>query len=105
MNTGDKFDKAFVPGQKVPIIWAMADTADSSAKHNMAEGEGIMVLEGGAEKAAMPSTAALTVGESREYCSSGRRRSLGTFTNHFLKALLLAYSRIQPGLSRATWTR
>lgn len=64
MNTGDKFDKAFVPGQKVPIIWAMADTADSNAKHNMAEGEGIMVLEGGSEKAAMSSTATLTVRES-----------------------------------------
>ena len=30
MNTGDKFDKAFVPGQQVPIIWAMADTTDNS---------------------------------------------------------------------------
>ncbi len=48
MNTGDKFDKAFVPGQKVPIIWAMADTTDNSAKHNMATGEGVMAMEGGA---------------------------------------------------------
>ncbi len=63
MNTGDRFDKAFVPGQQVSIIWAMADTTDSSAKHNMAEGEGVMVLEGGAEKPATSSTA-LTVGES-----------------------------------------
>jgi hypothetical protein len=45
MNTGDKFDKAFVPGQQVPIIWAMADTTDNTVKHNMAEGEGEMVLE------------------------------------------------------------
>ncbi len=48
MNTGDKFDRAFVTGQRVPIIWAMADTTDNSAKHNMAEGEGIMAMEGGA---------------------------------------------------------
>jgi xylose isomerase len=47
MNTGDKFDKAFVHGQQVPIIWAMADTTDNSAKHNMATGEGVMALEGG----------------------------------------------------------
>ncbi len=45
MNTGDKFDKAFVPGQQVPIIWAMADTTDDGVKHNMATGEGVMVLE------------------------------------------------------------
>ena len=45
MNTGDEFDKAFVHGQQVPIIWSMADTSNNTAKHNMARGEGIMALE------------------------------------------------------------
>jgi hypothetical protein len=40
MNTGDRFDKAFVAGQKVPIIWAMVDTIMQDAKHNVAKGEG-----------------------------------------------------------------
>ena len=48
MKTKDKLDKALVPGQRVSIIWAMADTAASGVKHNIAEGEGFMVLEGGA---------------------------------------------------------
>lgn len=47
MDTGDKFDKAFVPGQKVSIIWAMADTDLDQQKHNIAKGEGIMELRGG----------------------------------------------------------
>ena len=45
MNTGDKFDKAFTPGQNVSIIWAMADMSSSGAKHNVAKGEGIMALK------------------------------------------------------------
>jgi len=45
MNTGDRFDKAFVPGQKVPIIWAMADTTMQDAKHNVATGEGTLELQ------------------------------------------------------------
>jgi hypothetical protein len=45
MNTTDKFDKAFVPGQKVPIIWAMADTTSDEVKHNVAKGEGTLTLE------------------------------------------------------------
>ncbi len=44
MNTGDKFDKAFVPGQNVSIIWAMADSKDNSFKHNVAKGEGVLEL-------------------------------------------------------------
>jgi hypothetical protein len=48
LDTGDKFDKAFVSGQKVSIIWAMADTDEAySQKHNMAKGEGILELQGG----------------------------------------------------------
>jgi hypothetical protein len=47
MDTGDKFDKAFVPGQNVSIIWAMADTDLDQQKHNIAKGEGIMELQGG----------------------------------------------------------
>ncbi len=61
MITGDKFDKAFSPGQKVSIIWAMADTSAKSAKHNVAKGEGIMALESGEQKAAV--LTALTISE------------------------------------------
>jgi hypothetical protein len=45
MNTGDKFDKAFVPGQNVSLIWAMADIKDPDFKHDVAKGEGILELE------------------------------------------------------------
>ncbi|VVB72832.1 Uncharacterised protein [uncultured archaeon] len=44
MNTGDKFDKAFLPGQKVSLIWAMADNGFDIVKHNVAKGEGVMAL-------------------------------------------------------------
>ncbi len=46
MNTGDKFDKAFTPGQEVPIIWATADSINHDAKHNVAYGEAVLTLEG-----------------------------------------------------------
>ncbi len=45
MNTGDKFDKAFVSGQNISIIWAMADSKGHDIKHNVAKGEGILGLE------------------------------------------------------------
>lgn len=45
MNTGDRFDKAFVPGQKVPIIWAMANTTMPNGKHNVAIGKGTLELQ------------------------------------------------------------
>jgi hypothetical protein len=45
MNTGDKFDKAFVPGHNVSMIWAMADSKDLNAKHNVAAGTGVLELE------------------------------------------------------------
>ena len=37
MNTGDKFDKAFLLGQKVPIIWAMADSDSPKDIHDGAK--------------------------------------------------------------------
>lgn len=46
MNTTDRFDKAFIPGQAVSIIWAMADQTSNEIKHNVAKGEGILILEG-----------------------------------------------------------
>lgn len=45
MNTGDKFDKSFSPGENISIIWAMADTKNSDVKHNIAMGEGVLSLE------------------------------------------------------------
>ncbi len=45
MNTGDKFDKAFSPGENISIIWAMADNRNNDVKHNVAKGEGILALE------------------------------------------------------------
>ena len=44
LDTGDKFDKAFSPGQAISIIWALSDNPDLSLKHNVAFGEGIMTL-------------------------------------------------------------
>jgi hypothetical protein len=46
MNTNDKFDKVLVPGQRVSIIWAMADETSEKVKHNVAKGEGFLTLEG-----------------------------------------------------------
>jgi hypothetical protein len=45
LNTGDRFDKAFTPGQKVSMIWATADTNNHDIKHNVAFGEAILALE------------------------------------------------------------
>ncbi len=45
MNTGDKFDKAFSPGENISIIWAMADSKDSDMKHNIANGKSTVQLE------------------------------------------------------------
>ena len=44
LNTGDKFDKAFSPGQAISIIWALSQNPDISRKHNVAYGEGIITL-------------------------------------------------------------
>ena len=40
MNTEDKFDKAFIPGQNVSIIWAMADSDSLTSIHDGAQGKG-----------------------------------------------------------------
>jgi hypothetical protein len=45
MNTGDKFDKAFIPGQKITIIWAMADSDSLKAIHDGAQGTGELTWE------------------------------------------------------------
>jgi hypothetical protein len=45
MNTRDKFDKAFISGQRVSIIWAMADKTSEEVKHNVAKGEGTLDLQ------------------------------------------------------------
>ena len=61
MNTTDGFDKAFVSGQSVSMIWALADRTSDEDKHNVAKGEGILNLENKAE--AVSGTAALTAGD------------------------------------------
>jgi hypothetical protein len=45
MNTGDRFDRAFAPGQKVPMIWAMAGSSPEDVKHDVAKGEGTLELQ------------------------------------------------------------
>ncbi len=45
MNTGDRFDKAFVLGLKVPMIWAMAGSSSEELKHDVAKGEGTLELQ------------------------------------------------------------
>jgi hypothetical protein len=51
LDTGDKFDKAFSPGQAISIIWALSNNPDLSFKHNVALGEGIITLT---DEQAMP---------------------------------------------------
>jgi hypothetical protein len=63
LDTGDRFDKAFLPGQTISIIWALSQNPDISLKHNVAYGEGIMTLSSGQ---AMASAAAVATLSSRE---------------------------------------
>lgn len=44
MNTGDKYDKAFVSGQAVSMIWSLSDSNFTEVKH-VADGKGVMNLE------------------------------------------------------------
>ena len=44
LNTGDRFDKAFTPGQAISVIWASSQNSDASIKHDVAYGEGILTL-------------------------------------------------------------
>ena len=44
LNTEDKFDKVFSPGQSISIIWALSNNPDLDFKHNVAFGEGIITL-------------------------------------------------------------
>lgn len=44
MNTGDKWDKAFVPGQAVPMIWSLSDSNSTEVRH-VADGKGVINLE------------------------------------------------------------
>lgn len=46
LDTGDKFDKAFSPGQSISIIWALSSSPDMSHKHDVSFGEGIISLTG-----------------------------------------------------------
>jgi len=59
LDTGDRFDKAFSPGQAVSIIWALSGNPDISLKHNVACGEGILTLTAG--EAAAPAASAAAV--------------------------------------------
>ena len=63
LDTGDRFDKAFSPGQAISIIWALSENPDISLKHNVAYGEGIMTLSSGQTNV---STAAVATLSSRE---------------------------------------
>ncbi len=65
LDTGDKFDKAFSPGQAISIIWALSKNPDISLKHNVAYGEGIMTLTSG-QTMTSPDTATAATLTSRE---------------------------------------
>ncbi|AIF68956.1 hypothetical protein PAP_02640 [Palaeococcus pacificus DY20341] len=45
LNTGDQYDKAFVRGQTIKFIFAMADDDEFTLKHNVARGSGELVLD------------------------------------------------------------
>ncbi|NTV27999.1 MAG: DUF2202 domain-containing protein [Methanothrix sp.] len=67
LDTGDKFDKAFSPGQAISIIWALSNNPEISFKHNVAYGEGIMTLTGGqAMTSAATATAATITSREKE---------------------------------------
>jgi hypothetical protein len=53
LDTGDRFDKSFTPGQRVSAIWAMGRSDDSEAKHDVAQGETVLTLAGGGTGIAM----------------------------------------------------
>lgn len=44
LQSSDRFDKSFSPGQAVSIIWGLSDNPDISQKHDVAYGEGILSL-------------------------------------------------------------
>ena len=67
LDTGDKFDKAFSPGQAISIIWALSNNPEISFKHNVAYGEGIMTLTSGqAMTSAATATAATITSREKE---------------------------------------
>jgi len=57
LDTGDRFDKAFAPGQSISMIWALSSNPDISLKHNVAYGEGILTLTAGEATEAAASAA------------------------------------------------
>jgi hypothetical protein len=65
LDTGDKFDKAFSPGQAISIIWALSQNPEISFKHNVAYGEGIMTLTSG-QTMTSPATATIATLTSSE---------------------------------------
>ncbi|MHB8119924.1 MAG: DUF2202 domain-containing protein [Methanothrix sp.] len=65
LDTGDKFDKAFSPGQAISIIWALSKNSDISLKHNVAYGEGIMTLTRGQTMKATAVAASLSSCETQ----------------------------------------
>lgn len=46
LNTGDKYDKAFTPGQEINFIFALANEDNFTTKHNIARGYGKLQLDG-----------------------------------------------------------
>ncbi len=44
MNAGDKYNKVFISGQVVPIIWGFSDSNSSEVKHD-ADGKGKLYLQ------------------------------------------------------------
>jgi hypothetical protein len=120
LSTGDKFDKAFKPGQAISIIWALSDKSDSSLKHNVAYGEGIMTLTGGNDTVEPPEAAMRLTSREKEgmifiweeekvardlYSSLFRQNNLTIFKNlteseqrHMdeAKAIILRYGLVVP---------
>lgn len=66
LDTGDRFDKAFSSGRPISIIWALSNSQDSSLKHNVAFGEGIITLTGGQTTASAATDATLKSLSARE---------------------------------------
>jgi hypothetical protein len=83
LNTGDKFDKAFVPNQNISMIWAIANSEEVQIKHDVAKGEAILGLQAGIAEKPL-SIAALSVQEAEGILFIFEEEESGSGRIHFV---------------------
>jgi hypothetical protein len=85
LDTKDRFDKAFSPGQTISIIWALSDNLDLSLKHNVAYGEGIIILTGGQTMKATAATPSLSEKEGMLYIWEEEKAARDLYASLYMK--------------------